>query len=330
MASINSYKLIKKINKHDLGRGLSMGMMIAGKWHNHDDIHQGDEYQRPVSNCHVDINPDEILHSQRFHLIASFSCPWSHRVMLYRVLAGLEDYIPLHITSGKTAQGYSANNGEMWQIPGAQKQADTVIEHLHQLYRFNDQQYTGRSTVPILWDSHKLQIVSNESSHLIELLEKAGERLNAPTSQASLESELINKDELSAFNQDIYHQLSNGVYKAAFAKSQHAYDKAVTGVFSMLNLLDQCLADSRYLMGDAPCQADWLLFPTLVRFDIDYYLHSGCCLKQLRDYQHLWRYVRTLYNTAGIAQTVNFAAIHASNYQTNQILPAMPTQDWSI
>lgn len=308
-----------------------MGMMKAGEWCVEDSIHQGDEYVRNVSNCHFKIEPEEIVaNPKRFYLIASWSCPWSHRAMIYRQLAGLSHYITLHMTSTKTQQGYSANNGKVWLIPGAALEDEARIIYLHQLYKFHDQCYTGRSTVPILWDSQQLKIVSNESSHIIKLLQAAGELLNSESTAALLGTSFDHSPPLVALNKAIYQDLSNGVYRAGFAKSQRAYDRAVTAVFNMLDTLELRLADRQFLLANQPCQADWLLFPTLVRFDIDYYLHSGCCYKKLSDYPLLWRYARTLYAISGIAETVNFAAIHASNYQSSAILPVLPKQDWAI
>ncbi len=242
------------------------------------------------------------------------------------------------MTGGKKVQGYSANHGQPWKIPGTYEQTrekteistDNTIIHLHELYKFNDANYTGRSTVPILWDSKALKIISNESTNIIEILKSAGTKLN-PQNASKLEPpENIKLSELSDFNAEIYDHLSNGVYKAAFAKDQQAYDEAVEKVFKMLASLEERLQHSRFLLGEHPCHADWLLLPTLVRFDIDYYLHSGCCHKQLRDYPKLWHYARRLYNYQGIAQTVNFEAIHASNYFSSQVKPLMPKHDWTL
>jgi len=300
-----------------------MGMLINGQWSEQDQIIFEGAYERNVSHCRSPIVAHDIIAQPgRFILIASWSCPWSHRTMLFRQLLGLSEYLGLHITGGKKVQGYSANHGKHWLIPGS----DLTILHLHQLYRLNDQDYTGRATVPILWDSFRKKIISNESTHILEIMasidasQHTAITLKLPTAQ--LESEM------QVLNTQIYTHLSNGVYRAGFAQSQTAYESSVQEVFTMLKELNNRLANHRYLMGDILTQADWLLFPTLVRFDIDYYLHSRCTLHRLKDFVHLWDYARTLYNMPGIAATVNFAAIHQSNYHDAKIIPLMPAQNW--
>lgn len=302
-----------------------MGMLIAGQWCEQDNIIIDGAYQRNLSNCRAEIEPNDIIdYPGRFHLIASWSCPWSHRTMLIRQLKGLAAYMPLHVTGGKKVQGYAADHGNKWQVPGSQ----VNILHLHQLYCLNDSNYTGRSTVPILWDSQQQQIISNESTHIMQIFDQLLTPKNSHLPQLQLVP-LHLKGAIEKLNEQIYSQLSNAVYRAGFAQSQNAYDEAVHSVFAMLEKLNTRLATSRYLMGDAVTQADWLLFPNLVRFDIDYYLHSRCTMSKLTDYKHLFKYARELYNMPGIADTVNFSAIHKSNYQDSQVLPVMPDIDWS-
>ncbi len=306
-----------------------MGMIINGQWEEIDRIHDKSRYQRPVSKYNNKYKIEDLIsNSGRYYLIGSWSCPWSHRTLIYRHLLGLEKHIPLHMTGGKKIQGYSANHGDSWHIPGTLKEDHQSITHLHELYVFNDKHYTGRSTVPILWDSKTLSIISNESTDIIDLLIKATGQINPQQATLLDPPSAITHKAVLALNTKIYEQFSNGVYQAAFAKSQQAYDIAIRNVFELLDFLEEKLQHRRFLFGDQPSHSDWLLFPSLVRFDIEYYLHSGCCHKQLRDYPKLWLYARRLYHTGKIADTVNFEAIHASNYFNTPIKPLMPTQNW--
>ena len=307
-----------------------MGMIVNGKWTEEDKIFKNGEYIRQVSTHNEEIC-DEIINAiyeqpGRFHLITSWSCPWSHRANLIRQIKGLSPYVRLHVTGGKRVQGYPANNGNKWQVPGSERK----IIHLHELYTLNDLSYTGRSTVPVLWDSFTLKVVSNESSKIIRAFD-------AVTIKQS--NSLINRDftlipdniltSIDALNEQIYHCLSNGVYRARFAQSQHAYEEAVKQVFGMLEVLDTRLASNRYLFGDVITESDWCLFPTLVRFDIDYHLHSGCSQLRLTDFPNLWGYARDLYSIDGVSKTVNFQAIHLSNYIDSVVVPLMPVHDWN-
>ena len=312
-----------------------MGMLINGQWSEQDNIIVDGAYVREKSLCRAVIEADSIIKSPgRFHLIASWSCPWSHRTMLIRQVKGLADYVPLHITGGPKVQGYPADHGKTWKIPGN----DLEIIHMHQLYSLSDACYTGRSTVPILWDSQLQQIVSNESTHIMHIFDGASRlpqslaNTNSTTAiytdQPLMPAQL--KQKILELNDEIYSQLSNAVYRAGFAELQSAYDEAAQQVFSMLNKLNERLATSRFLFADQPTLADWLLLPNLVRFDIDYHLHSRCCLARLIDYPHLWAYARDLYNLPGISETVNFAAIHQSNYAPGEILPLIPQANWQL
>jgi len=312
-----------------------MGMLVNGQWSEQDNIIVDGAYVREKSLCRAAIEPSSIVKFPgRYHLIASWSCPWSHRTMLIRQVKGLADYIPLHITGGPKIEGYSADHGKVWKIPGSELE----IIHMHQLYSLSDASYTGRSTVPILWDSQLQRIVSNESTHIMDIFDAQSPPRHtvantSPTSPIYTDQPLIPpplKQQILDLNDEIYSQLSNAVYRAGFAELQSAYDEAVQQVFSMLQKLNNRLKTSRFLLADQPTLADWLLLPNLVRFDIDYHLHSRCTLARLTDYPHLWAYARDLYNLPGISETVNFAAIHQSNYAPGEILPLIPQANWQL
>lgn len=306
-----------------------MGMLIKGKWREQESVITGGRYLRQKSVFDMDIS-DEVIAAiaeqpGRFVLIGSWTCPWSHRTLLFREIKGLQTYIPLHMTGGTRIEGYPANSGLPWHVPGT----DSIITHLHQLYTLDTTDYTGRSTIPILWDSENKTIISNESSKIIRAFDKVEAKLSA---QESTFNFTLVPDALSAdiqqLNTAIYHELGNGVYKANFATSQEAYTESVEKVFSMLERLDERLAGSRFLFGETLTESDVLLFPTLVRFDLDYFIHSRCSRKRLTEYQHLWAYARDLFSLFNGEQTINFDAIHKSNYNGANILPVPLYADW--
>jgi glutathionyl-hydroquinone reductase len=313
-----------------------MGSLIAGVWSDADNIMDAGAYVRAPSVFNQALSAGIIAamaaQPGRFHLIASWSCPWSHRTMLVRRLKGLEKQIPLHITGGKRVEGYPANSGRPWQVPGSNKQ----IVHLHQLYSLSHPQYSGRATVPVLWDSQALRIVSNESASIVRALDAVRQNDLAIGSDRSLVggrdfclapgSLAAEIDELNGY---IYQHLSNAIYRAGKAQSQSAYEEAVGQVFACMDWLENRLGGQRFLLGAAITEADWLLFPTLVRFDLDYVMHSRCSYKRLLDYPHLWAYARDLYRWPGIAETINFEAIHLSNVVEGSVIPVMPCVDWS-
>ena len=302
-----------------------MGMLINGNWSNEDQLYKSGEYIRQPSRYNEDISEEVVSaivnQPKRFHLIASWSCPWSHRTMLIRQLKGLDKYIPLHIAGGKRVQGYPINNGKTWTIPGCNK----TIVHLHELYTFNDANFTGRSTVPVLWDSESLQVISNESSKIMRAFDKVKFHLEIPTFQLAPNKLLADIESLNAW---IYQNLANGVYRAGRAKTQQAYEHAEQHVFDTLDALEHTLKQNRFLLGNTITESDWCLFPTLVRFDIEYSLHNRCSRRSLKDYPNLWAYARGLYSFQGVAQTINFDAIHLSNYPDAEVIPVKRNSNW--
>ncbi|MGB1239543.1 MAG: glutathione S-transferase C-terminal domain-containing protein [Pseudomonadales bacterium] len=299
-----------------------MGMMIEGNWRDIDRIHRGDDYVRNVSNCHQDLAVGALARDPgRYTLICSWSCPWSHRVQIALALSGLAKYVALHITGGPKTQGYSANWGQPWQVPQC-GESDAVIEHLHQLYKLHDAKYTGRCTVPLLWDSREERIVSNESTTLVGWLARD---CAADSALASAEqSYRAGLEQARPLERDIYHQLNNGVYRAGFAKGQAAHDSAVEDVFTMLDTLEQRLQTQRFLLGEQISTLDWMLFPTLIRFDLEYFFSFGCRLKRLCDYPRLWAYTQQLYAQPAIAQTFNPQEVLASCHRGAAYLPNPP------
>lgn len=249
----------------------------------------------------------------RYHLYVSLACPWAHRTLIFRKLKKLEDLIsvsivdPLMLSKG-------------WEFKG--KDGGTVdhlfgSEALWQVYTRADPTYSGRVTVPVLWDKQKNTIVSNESAEIIRMFNSAFDELtgsNADFYPQDLRTEI---DELNA---RIYGTVNNGVYKAGFATSQEAYEQGVTPLFDMFEELEERLASRRYLTGSAITEADWRLFTTLVRFDPVYVGHFKCNIRRIADYKNLQGYLRDLYQVAGVAETVDMRHIKEHYYRSHTMI----------
>lgn len=303
-----------------------MGMVIDGRWSDTDSVMVNGRFVRPQSVYAGVIGQDVVAaiaaEPGRFHLLASLSCPWSHRTLVLRAVKGLAAAVPVHIVGGPRVEGYAVNGGALWTVPGSK----TRIRHLHQLYTLSDASYTGLSTVPVLWDSRRLCIVSNESARIVRAFDAAGSGpgLYPAPLQAAID----------ALNDRLQRHLSNAVYRAGFAETQQAYDEAVGEVFDTLDWLEARLADRRYLFGDEITETDWRLFPTLVRFDAVYHGHFKCSRRRLVDYPRLWAYARDLYARPGVAQTVDVEAIRVGYYLNDRginphgIVAVAPAVDW--
>jgi len=256
-----------------------------------------------------------------FVLVASHSCPWSHRATLARAL--LDATLPLVEAGEPRDTGYSITR----KPRGSRPPFDTVTK-VHQLYTTTDASYSGRATVPILWDSTGGKIVSNASARIVEALDAAygGSATLFPSDRRPACEDLC---------QRIYAGLSNAVYEAGFAQRQDLYDKAVATVFRTLDMLEKRLSDRRFLMGKELTVADLHLFPTLARFDLVYGPFFQCTRRRLRDYANLWAYTRDIYALPGVAETVNQAAILDGYYlndtdrNPHRIVSAMPVIDWT-
>lgn len=264
----------------------------------------------------------------RYHLYASYACPWVHRVLIYRKLKGLEDHIGVSFV-----HWYMAENGWTFQIDDEGIVGDHLFdfEFAHQIYTRADPEYTGRVTVPILWDRNTDTIVSNESSEIIRMLNSAFDGIGAKEGDYYPEP---HRQEIDKINERIYSTVNNGVYKAGFATKQDAYKKAVYPLFETLDWLNEQLANKRFLIGEQPTEADWRLFPTLYRFDSIYAGHFKCSLKRIVDYPNLWAYSRDLFQWPGIGETVNITHARRHYYQSHhtinptRIVPITPEIDW--
>ncbi|MEK6198937.1 MAG: glutathione S-transferase family protein [Psychrobacter sp.] len=263
----------------------------------------------------------------RYHLYVSLACPWAHRALIYRKLKGLEDLIPISVVNP-----YMGEHG--WTFAdGAGVVADPLINasYLYEVYTAAKSDYTGRVTVPLLWDKKTNTIVSNESSEIIRMFNSAFNEVGAVAGDFAPSELLAEIDEINAF---VYSAINNGVYKAGFATTQEAYEEAVIELFAALDTLEARLAHQRYLTGGTITEADWRLFTTLVRFDAVYVGHFKCNLHRIIDYPNLWGYLRDLYQVPGIAETVNMVHIKQHYYTSHaninptRIVPAGPVIDF--
>ena len=263
----------------------------------------------------------------RYHLYVSLACPWAHRTTIYRKLKGLEDMISLSIVHpfmGDKGWTFAEGTGVI---------ADPIVkaDYLYEVYIAAKPDYTGRVTVPILWDKETNTIVSNESSEIIRMFNSAFDEVGA-TAINFLPTELL--AEIDTVNEFVYSAVNNGVYKAGFATTEAAYKEAVITLFDALDTLEARLVDQRYLLGNTITEADWRLFTTLVRFDAVYVGHFKCNIRRIVDYPNLWGYLRDLYQVPGIAETVSIEHIKAHYYTSHaninptRIIPVGPLLDF--
>lgn len=249
----------------------------------------------------------------RYHLYVSLACPWAHRTLIFRKLKGLEDMISVSVV-----HAYMGEEGWTFE-PGDGVIPDSLnnTSRLHQIYTLADPHYSGRVTVPILWDKKRQTIVSNESAEIIRMFNSAFDQVGAKPGDYYPDAL---REEIEAINTYIYPTINNGVYRAGFATNQEAYDEAVTELFDALDTLEDRLSQQRYLIGDTLTEADWRLFTTLVRFDPVYVGHFKCNIRQLVDYPHLWGYILELYQQPGIAETVAMDYIKAHYYGSHKTI----------
>jgi len=316
-----------------------MGLLVDGKWVDrwYDTDSTGGRFARSESQLRNWITPDGSAGPSgeggfkaepgRYHLYVSLACPWAHRTLVMRKLKGLEDMVGVSIVNP-----YMGENGWSFE-PGPGVVADPVggADYLYQVYLRARPDYSGRVTVPVLWDLERGTIVNNESSEIIRMFNSAFDGVGArPGDYAP--AELL--PEIDAINARIYDTVNNGVYKAGFATRQETYEEAVTQLFATLDELEAKLSRQRYLVGERITEADWRLFTTLVRFDAVYYGHFKCNLRRLVDYPALWAYTRELYQWPGIADTVDFGHIKGHYYRSHptinptRIVPLGPVIDF--
>lgn len=317
-----------------------MGLLIDGQWHDkwYDTASTQGKFVRSESQFRHWITADGAsgptgeagfkAEPGRYHLYVSLACPWAHRTLIFRQLKGLEEMISLSVVNPiMKEQGWTFKPAEA-VIADPLHQAD----FLHQVYTAADPQYSGRVTVPLLWDKQQNKLVNNESAEIIRMFNSAFDVVGARTGDYYPDALRKPIDEI---NKEVYNCVNNGVYKAGFATTQAAYEAAVQPLFATLDRLENKLADSQYLVGNSLTEADWRLFTTLIRFDSVYHGHFKCNLQQIENYTHLSAYLRRLYQMPGIAETVNMQHIKTHYYASHDtinptgIVPAGPEIDYS-
>jgi len=304
-----------------------MGVMIGGTYQT-DDPAPGSaddgSYRRSASSIRQWIGTEGgAPEPDRYHLYAAWNCPWAHRALLARAVLGLQDVLTVsYAKPRRTADGW------VFDSEGAFADPELGVLALHEVYARQSSAYTGRITVPVLWDRRTAQIVNNESAEIIRMLGRAFDprKRLCPDPLVS---------QIDAWNTAIYPALNNGVYRAGFARTQAAYDGAVRDVFDMLDRLEAHLSVNKTLAGDVVTEADLRLFPTLARFDVAYHYAFKCNLRRLSDYPALWRYARALYAVPGVSETVDFEIYKQGYFSPSElrnplgIIPAGPILDWS-
>ncbi len=317
-----------------------MGQLIDGVWHDnwYDTESTGGRFKRSESVFRNWVTADGNAgphgkggfraEADRYHLYVSLACPWAHRTLIMRQLKGLEAMISVSVVHPLMLENGWSFDEDFPDVTG-----DSLYqnEYLYQLYLHADPTYTGRVTVPVLWDKHQHTIVSNESADIIRMFNSAFDGVGARAGDyypAELREEI---DELNGW---IYDTVNNGVYKAGFATSQPAYDEAVTALFNSLERLEQILGQRRYLTGDRLTEADIRLWTTLVRFDPVYVTHFKCDRHRIGDYLNLNGFLREIYQLPGIAGTVNLPHIRHHYYRShktinpNGVISVGPAFNW--
>ena len=310
-----------------------MGQFINGKWTA--EWYQPDEkgrFQRPKTRFHNRITADGSsgfkAEAGRYHLYISLACPWAHRTLILRKLKKLEDAISLSVVDH-----FMGDDG--WEFTDNAGCIPDNVNHkkfLREVYLLAKADYTGRVTVPVLWDKKKKTIVNNESREIIRMLDTEFDAIgDAAVSFYPAHLKEIVDETIDA----IYEPINNGVYRSGFAATQQAYDDAVAELFGALDHWDHVLGNQRYLCGDVITEADWCLFTTLMRFDSVYVAHFKCNLQRIVDYPNLWNYLKELYQVPGVAETVNMDHIKNHYFQSHEsinptrIVPQGPVIDFN-
>ena len=303
-----------------------MGLLVEGKWQDqwYDTEATGGRFQRDLSRFRSWVTVDGSAgpsgsdgfkaEPNRYHLYVSLACPWAHRTLIFRKLKGLEDMI-----SVSAVHPLMHENGWTFQDgPGVIADPIFNADYMYQIYTAAQSDYTGRVTVPVLWDKKKNTIVSNESSEIIRMFNSAFDEVGANKDVNFLPEDL--RGEIDELNDFIYPNINNGVYKSGFATTQEAYDEAVVDLFKALDTIEARLENNRYLTGDSITEADWRLFTTLIRFDPVYVGHFKCNIRRIVDYPNLWGYTRDLYQVPGVAETVNMDHIKSHYYGSHDTI----------
>ena len=315
-----------------------MGLLVNGAWQEDISRTTGGRFVRPSPRFRNFVTADGSAgpsgeggfpaEAGRYHLYISLACPWAHRTLIFRTLKKLDAVIS--VTNAEPLYGKTG-----WEFGTAHGGSPDTVNGkptLAEIYLLADPHYTGRVSVPVLWDKKRRTIVNNESSEIIRMLNSAFAAFT------DVQTDYYPADlraEIDRINDLVYSTVNNGVYRAGFATSQDAYEEAARGIFATFDQLEERLSRQRYLVGQQMTEADWRLFTTLVRFDSVYYSHFKCNLRRIADYPNLWNYLRELYQVPGIAETVSIDHIkrhyYGSQRQVNPtgIVPIGPQIDFT-
>lgn len=315
-----------------------MGMLIDGVWHDKPQPrNDSGAFDRAASQFRNWITADGSpgpsgdggfkAEAGRYHLYVSLACPWAHRTLIMRAFKGLEDMIGVSVV-----HWHMGESGWTFQVaPGTVPDPIHNAEHMHEIYTAADPDYTGKVTVPTIWDRERKTIVNNESAEIIRMFNSAFDGIGARDGDyypAALRAEI------DRINDRVYDAVNNGVYKCGFATAQSAYDQAAEALFAELNALEDLLSQRRYLAGDQLTEADIRLFTTLVRFDPVYHFHFKCSQKRLIEYPNLWGFTREIFQMPGVSETVNFEHIRKHYFTSHGdvnptgIVAQMPQMDF--
>jgi glutathionyl-hydroquinone reductase len=316
-----------------------MGQLVDGKWVRGTvgKADEGGRFRRPSSPFRSWITPDGApgpsgeggfrAEPGRYHLYVSYACPWAHRTLIFRAIKGLQDLIGVSVVHPMMLEnGWSFEEGA-----GVVPDPIHGARYLHQIYAAADPAFTGKVTVPVLWDRKRGTIVSNESSEIVRMFNSAFDGVGAAPGDYYPEPM---REEIEAVNDRVYETFNNGVYRCGFATSQDAYDEAFDALFDTVNWMEERLSRQPYLAGDRPTEADWRAFPTLIRFDPVYHNHFKCNLRRIKDYSALASYTRALYQAPGVVETVNMDHIKRHYYGSHThinptgIVPRGPAIDY--
>jgi len=293
-----------------------MGLLVNGEWKDqwYDTSKTGGKFVRSKSQFENQIINDENAEfkpeSNRYHLYISHACPWAHRALIFRKLKKLEEHISISVVHPLMLEkGWTFQEGE-GVIP------DSILgsKYMHQVYTTAQKDYTGRVTVPVLWDKKKKTIVNNESSQIIRIFNSAFNNLTGNDDDYYPENM---RDQIDEINDDIYHNINNGVYKTGFATTKEAYEETFDALFKSLDNIERILTLKHFLVGNDITEADWRLFTTLIRFDAVYFGHFKCNKKRISDYPKIYKYLQNLFNIKGIKETIFMNHIKTHYYASH-------------
>ncbi|MEM9734461.1 MAG: glutathione S-transferase family protein [Pseudomonadota bacterium] len=318
-----------------------MGLLVKGVWQDqwYDTKKSGGKFVRSDAGFRNWVTADGSAgpsgeggfkaEAGRYQLYISHACPWANRAAIFRKLKSLEEAISLSVVDW-----FMGDEGWTFGEEGTEtRDTENGFARMHQVYTAAKADYTGRVTVPVLWDRERKTIVSNESSEIIRMFNSAFTAVTGNKDDFHPEDL---RDEIDAVNERVYHTVNNGVYKCGFATTQQAYEDAFDPLFETLDWLEERLSRQRYLVGDRLTEADWRLFTTLVRFDAVYVGHFKCNLRRIADYPNLANYTRELYQYEGVAQTINMRHIKSHYYGSHEtinptrIVPVGPDVDFTL